>query len=100
MVWESTLTCFSTGSFADIECIIGSGLLSIFGNPIYLTLISMVFFVALAWKLKLPLDLTAIFLLGIVSVFTLTFVEQWVQWLIIIFLAIGAAYGLYKFIKR
>jgi len=99
MVWESTLNCFTTGSFADLECFIGNGFMSIFGTPVYLTIFAIFAGVAICWKLKIPLDLSGIFLLSLVFVINMAFAPDWILYLAIILIASIAGYGYYKLFR-
>jgi len=100
MVWETTLTCFTTGTFADIECLLSQGFYLIFGNSILVSLFVVFAGVLLSYKMRIPLDLTAIFLFGLIFILNLGVAEQWVFWVFILIMAIGSAYGYYKFTKR
>lgn len=99
-MWESTLTCFTTGSLSDLECLIGNGLMGIFGSPIILTIVMLVFGVILCWKLKISFDLTVVFMVSLIDVMVLAFAPVWLKWLSILIVACIVGWGFYKFSRR
>lgn len=72
----------------------------IFGNSILVSLFVIFGGALLAYKMKIPLDLTAIFLFGLIFILNFGVAEQWVFWTFLIIMSIGSAYGFYKFTKR
>jgi hypothetical protein len=99
MVWESSMGCFATGTFADIECFIGQGFMSLFGNGIMLSIFIMLMGVLISYKLKLPMDLSAIFIFSMVLVANMAFMPDWVMWITVLLLAMVTGFGFYKFMK-
>ena len=99
-MWESTLTCFTTGTFADIGCVIGQGFLNMLGNPVFVTIFVLFFGSFLAFKFKAPLPLTVIFLFSLVNALTFAYAPDWLKWVLLIVMSIGGGYGLFKLLRR
>lgn len=96
-MWES---CLTTGSFADLECIIGQGFFSIFGNPIYISAFILVTSLFIIFKMRISFDLGLLFLLSLVFTLSLSIAPQWIFWLLIIVIGIISGFALYRLLRR
>lgn len=100
MVWESTLNCFTTGGFGDIECIIGQGFGGMLGTPLIATIVLIIIGLVISFKLRLPPELTIVFMVSLVSVMVYGITDQWIYSIFIIIVAIISGIGYYKIFRR
>lgn len=100
MIWETPFTCFTTGSFADIQCILGQGFSGILGGPIVATIIVLILALILSFKLRLAPELIVVFMFSIIFVSAMAFAPDWIKWAFLIILAIIVGFGVNKFLKR
>lgn len=96
-MWES---CLTTGSFADLECIIGQGFFNIFGNPIYVTAFVLVAVLFIIFKMKISFDLGLLFLFSIIFALSLSIAPQWIFWLLAIMIGFITGFILYRLLRR
>jgi hypothetical protein len=100
MVAPLSFACFTTGSFSDLSCLLGGGLSGMVGVGPFVSLFVLIVGVIAGYKLKLPLDFFAVWMLALSSVCALAFMPIWVFWLGVLLAAIAAGYGFYKFFTR
>jgi hypothetical protein len=100
MVWTTILDCFTTGAIADIGCIIGGGTTAILGSGLILAIVALIAGVFLVYKMRLPLDLTALGLLGIVGALSYSILPSYVFYVGLLLIAVVAGYGFYRWTKR
>jgi predicted neutral ceramidase superfamily lipid hydrolase len=100
MAFESTLACMTTGSFSDLQCILGHGFLGLFGNYAVALIFSMLAWIFISRKFNLSFDFTLIG--GLTLVFFLTFLvaPQWMFFAFALILLTIAGWGYYKWGRR
>lgn len=94
------LSCFTTGTFGDMECFLVNGFGALFGGPEFLTIVTMAFSLILTFKLKLPPDLAVVWNVALLLVATTSFAPEWLFWAVLIAVLTMAGWGLYKWANR
>lgn len=100
MVWESTLGCFTTGTFGDIECMITQGFGSLFGGAEVMTVFAVMIGLFLCFYLRLSFNLSVVFMLGLTLVSTAAFAPEYLLSVGLILAACIAGWGLYRWVNR
>ena len=99
MVWESTLTCFNSGGWDGISCILGQGVMNMAGTQLLAGMLMIGIMVYASFKMRLPWTFTisAMVIFGIVMTFK--YLENWIGALLILIALFLAGYGFYKWWK-
>lgn len=84
----------------DVTCVIGQGFNAMFGGGLVLVVMSLILSLILVYKMRLPLDLTVIGLLGLTTALTYSILPGYVFYVGLLFAAIIAGYGFYKWSRR
>jgi hypothetical protein len=71
-----------------------------FGSGLVMVILSMVIGLIVVYKMRLPLELSAIGLLGIVTALSYSVLPGYVFWVGIILLSVISGYGFYKWTRR
>ena len=100
MIPNATFSCFTTGSFSDMECILSHGIGGMFGGAIIATLIIMIGTLIFLYRLKLQPELIAVVMSCEFLIMMFVMAPPWMFWTVILLLLILAGFGFSKFLKR
>jgi hypothetical protein len=99
MVWESVLSCFTSGGWDGVTCILSQGILNMAGDEMIAGLLLLSLFFYASFRFKLPWQFTLMAATWFVAILSMKYINEWVGMFILIMSLFIAGFGFYKLWK-
>lgn len=96
------MACWNVGGFETIWCILNNGFMGMFGSRILMGVFLLLGATILVARLKLPMELVGVFAVVLIGILVASsgIIPSWLWPLLLIVVAVGVGFGIYKLGRR